>query len=175
MFLRRRKEERTGFQNGALQADATDCQCDFAMVYRFDASTEERIAVYREKGYVIHLMTGISWGHYTEYLDGDYEKSAGLWEQVLKMNANYPLAFRGIGQAVMREEKYEEAMEYFKLAHDRESYGRAFKLYRKIWVEKNIWWIVVILAVILIVPLVIGRVRRMKWEVNEYERGKIRK
>lgn len=73
MFIRCKTEERTGFQNGAFPVDAIDCQCDFAMVYRFDASTEERIAVYREKGYVIHLMTGISWGHYTEYLDGDYD------------------------------------------------------------------------------------------------------
>ena len=73
MFIRSKTEERTGFQNGAFPVDAIDCQCDFAMVYRFDASTEERIAVYRDKGYVIHLMTGISWGHYTEYLDGDYD------------------------------------------------------------------------------------------------------
>ena len=73
MFLRSKTEERTGFQNGALPVDEVDCQCDFAMVYRFDASTAERIALYREKGYVIHLMTGISWGHYTEYLDGDFD------------------------------------------------------------------------------------------------------
>ena len=73
MFIRSKTEERTGFQNGAFPVDAIDCQCDFAMVYRFDASAAERIAVYREKGYVIHLMTGISWGHYTDYLDGDFD------------------------------------------------------------------------------------------------------
>ena len=110
-----------------------------------------------------------------KYLDGEYDESAELWQEVLKMNANFPLAFRGIGRAIMRQNRYEEAMDYFKLAHDRENYGRAFKLYRKEWVEKNIWWIVLIIALLLIVPLALGRVRRMKWEVSEHERSKVRK
>ncbi len=109
------------------------------------------------------------------YLDGDYDKSAELWRDVLKMNANYPLAFRGIGRAILRQNRYEEAMDYFELAHDRENYGRAFKLYRKEWIEKNVGWIILIVAALLVVPLVIGKIRKMKWEVNEHERGKVRK
>ncbi len=110
-----------------------------------------------------------------KYHDGDYEGSAQVWQDVLKMNANYPLAFRGIGRAILREDKFEDAMEYFKMAHDRESYGRVFKLYRKEWVEKNVGWIVAILAAVLIIPLVLGRVKRMKWEVTMHEHSKIRK
>ena len=109
------------------------------------------------------------------YLNGEYDRSADLWREVLKMNANYPLAFRGIGRAIMRQDRYEEAMEYFELAHDRENYCRAFKLYRKVWVEKNIWWIILIIAALLIIPLIIGRVKRMKWEVTAHELGKVRK
>jgi len=109
------------------------------------------------------------------YLDGKYDDSAELWRDVLKMNANYPLAFRGIGRAILRQNDYEGAMKYFEMAHDRENYGRAFKLYRKEWVEKNIWWIILILAVVLIVPLVIGRMKRMKWEVVMHEHSKVRK
>ena len=82
---------------------------------------------------------------------------------------------RGIGRAIMREDRFEEAMKYFELAHDRESYGRAFKLYRKEWVEKNIWWIILIVAVLLIVPLIIGRIKRMKWEVVMHEHSKVHK
>ena len=61
------------------------------------------------------------------------------------------------------------------MAHDRENYGRAFKLYRKEWIEKNILWIFLGLAVLLIVPLVIGRIKRMKWEVIMHEQSKVRK
>jgi hypothetical protein len=74
---------------------------------------------------------------------------------------------------MLREEKYEEAMDYFKLAHDQEDYGRAFKQYRKIWIEKNLWWIALIIAVLLIVPLVIGRIKRAKWEVVMHEHSKV--
>ncbi len=109
------------------------------------------------------------------YLNGDYDRSSELWNDVLKMNSNYPMAFRGLGRAVLRENKYEEAMEYFQLAHDRENYGRAFKLYRKEWVEKNILWIAIILAVVLIVPLVLGRIKRAKWEVIAHEHSKVHK
>ncbi|MBR6165448.1 MAG: hypothetical protein IKQ45_05930 [Clostridia bacterium] len=109
------------------------------------------------------------------YLNGEYDYSAELWENVMKLNANYTLAFRGIGRSKLRQEKYEEAMDYFERAHAREEYGRAFKQYRKIWVEKNIWWIILILALILIVPLLIGRSKRMKWEVIMHEHGKVHK
>ena len=108
------------------------------------------------------------------YLNGEYDKSADIWRDVMRMNANYPLAFRGIGRAILRQNDYQGAMEYFKMAHDVENYGRAFKLYRKIWIEENILWLVLVLAVVLIVPLVIGRVKRMKWEVIMHEQSKVR-
>ena len=109
------------------------------------------------------------------YLNGEYDESADLWEDVMKLNANYTLAFRGIGRSMLRQEKYQEAMDYFERAHAREEYGRAFKQYRKIWVEKNIWWIILLLALLLIVPLLIGRSKRMKWEVIMHEHSKVRK
>ena len=64
MFIRSRTQERTGYQNGAFPVDSIDNQCDFVMVYRLDENTENRIKAYRDLGYVIHFMTGISWGHY---------------------------------------------------------------------------------------------------------------
>ena len=110
-----------------------------------------------------------------KYQEGKYEESAEIWQEVVKYNANYPLAFRGIGRTRLRQDDYEGAMEYFKMAHDRDNYGRAFKLYRKEWIEKNILWIFLGLAVVLIVPLVLGRLKRMKWEVIMHEHSKVRK
>ena len=75
----------------------------------------------------------------------------------------------------MRQNDYEGAMEYFKMAHDRQNYGRAFKLYRKEWIEKNILWLFLGLAVVLVVPLTLGRRKKMKWEVMEHEQSKVRK
>ena len=108
-----------------------------------------------------------------EYLAGDYDGSADTWREVLKLNANYNLAFIGIGRSLMREEKYEEAMSYFKMGHDRENYGRAYRYYRKDMVEQNIGWIVAIIAALLIIPLVLKWTKKIKGEVQAYESRQI--
>lgn len=110
-----------------------------------------------------------------EYLDGKYEKSAETWKKVLQLNANYNLAFIGIGRAEMRAENYKEAMDLFKMAHDRDNYGRAFRYYRKEWVEQNIWWVVVIILVLVAFFTVRKTIRKVKWEVEAYEHNKVAK
>ena len=105
-----------------------------------------------------------------EYLKGNYDQSADTWREVLKLNSNYNTAFIGIGRSQVRQEKYAEAMENFKMAHDRENYGRAYRYYRKILFERNIGWVVAIIAALLLIPLIIGKARKMKEEVKNYER-----
>ncbi len=109
-----------------------------------------------------------------EYIRGDYDVSAATWYQVLKQNANYKSAFIGIGRSLTRQERYEEAMDYFKLAHDRQNYGRAFKYFRKEWIERNAVWIAAVRLAVILIPLGIGRVRKMRGEVENYERARIR-
>ncbi len=108
-----------------------------------------------------------------QYLNGDYDGSADSWREVLKLNANYNLAFIGIGRALMRQENFKEAMDYFKMAYDRENYGRAYRYYRKELIEENIVWIVLAVVLVLVVPLVIRQIKKMKEEVEAYERRKI--
>lgn len=132
--------------------------------------TENSITVFTPTEFGMKIYNAIE-----EYQEGRYDESAAIWQDVLKQNANYPLAFRGIGRAIMRENRYEEAMEYFRMAHDRENYGRAFKLYRKEWIEKNVWWLFGGIAVVLIIPLALGRRKRMKWEVIMHEQDRVRK
>ncbi len=72
-FIRSCSEERTGYQSGSEFLLAYDNGCDFIMVYRLNDSTRRRIKETRERGYVVHFMTGISWGSYTDYLYGEYD------------------------------------------------------------------------------------------------------
>ncbi len=72
-FIRNRNEERTGYQNSSPWSERIDNQCDFVMVYGMSDSTAQRIRSYKEKGYVIHLMVGIAWGAYRDYLYGEYD------------------------------------------------------------------------------------------------------
>lgn len=67
-----RNEERTGVQEAATFSREFDVQSDFVMVYGFH-DLKNRIAKWKKRGYVIHLMTGVSWGEYQDYLYGRFD------------------------------------------------------------------------------------------------------
>jgi hypothetical protein len=63
----------TGFQEQAPYDERIDLRTDFVMVYGLNDSTESRIERWRQAGYRVHLMTGISWGTYQDYLKGGWD------------------------------------------------------------------------------------------------------
>lgn len=67
-----RREERTGVQESRDYDERYDIQSDFVMVYGFH-DLKARIAHWKKRGYVIHLMTGVSWGEYQDYLYGKFD------------------------------------------------------------------------------------------------------
>ena len=97
---------------------------------------------------------------------GDYEGSGKSWERVKELDGNYDLAYIGIGRSLLRQERYEEAMEYFELKYDDENYSKAYKQYRKEWVQENIVLIVVVLLLVFLVPMGIGKIRALKKEID---------
>ncbi|MDR2717214.1 MAG: hypothetical protein LBB89_04000 [Treponema sp.] len=102
-----------------------------------------------------------------EYQAGRYESSAQVWEEVLKMNGNYDLAYIGIGRAALRQREYQKAMKYYKLKHFREGYGKAFQLYRKQFMEENLWKMLLILGFIVLAPPLVKTAARIVREVKE--------
>ena len=70
---RGRELEATGFQEGAPYDESIDLRTDFVMVYGVNPSLPERIRRWRERGYRVHLMTGVSWGNYQDYLYGGFD------------------------------------------------------------------------------------------------------
>ncbi|MBQ2433505.1 MAG: hypothetical protein II266_03665, partial [Clostridia bacterium] len=82
-YIRDRHELLTGAQDRSPWSPETDLQYDFIMVYGTDAEMPERIRAYREKGYVIHLMTGSAWGEYTDYLYGEWD-GVNHWDESQK-------------------------------------------------------------------------------------------
>ena len=84
----------------------------------------------------------------------------------MALNGNYDLAYIGIGRALVRQKEYREAMDYFELKFDDDNYSRAFKQYRKEWVEDHIVWIFLAVFIVLVLPLGAGRVRKIKNEID---------
>ena len=77
---------------------------------------------------------------YLEYI-GDYAASREVWEEVVRLNANYEIGYNGIGRYYLREGQYKTAIEYFKLGHDSYYYSKAYQNYRNDLIRKNFGWI----------------------------------
>lgn len=101
-----------------------------------------------------------------QFQKGQYTQSGQSWQEVMDLNGNYDLAYIGIGRSLLRQKEYGEAMDYFKLKWDDENYSKAFKQYRKEWVEEHIVWIVAGFFLILCVPLAVGKVKKIKHEID---------
>ena len=99
-------------------------------------------------------------GNCREYDAGDYEASGETWRKVMAMNGNYDQAYIGIGRALMRQGEYHEAMKYFKLKWDTTNYSKAFKQYRKMWVEEHIGLIFLLIFLVFILPMIVGKIKK---------------
>lgn len=97
---------------------------------------------------------------------GDYEKSGESWKKVMALDGNYDLAYIGIGRSLLRQKQYREAMDYFELKYDEDNYSRAYKQYRKEWVEEHIVVIVIVILAAFLIPLSIGKVKSIKHEID---------
>ena len=65
--------ERTCFQTGKAWSEKSNLRSDVAIVYGIDAGLPERMATWRDHGYRIHVMTGVAWGQYQDYLYGRFD------------------------------------------------------------------------------------------------------
>lgn len=101
-----------------------------------------------------------------QFKAGDYEQSGETWKEVKTYDGNYDLAYIGIGRSLLRQENYKDALTYFELKWDDENYSRAFQQYRKEWVEENIGWIFAAVMLLLVVPLIIGKIKKIKHEID---------
>ena len=68
-----RTDARTTFQTFAPWSPRTHVPADAAMVYGIDPTLPERMRSWRERGYDVQVMTGVSWGQYQDYLYGRFD------------------------------------------------------------------------------------------------------
>lgn len=75
------------------------------------------------------------------HAQGEFELAANVWQEVIKINTNYEIAYNGIGKLLLRQGEFKEAMEYFQLGHDQYYYSKAYKAYRNELIKENFGWI----------------------------------
>lgn len=84
--MTRKSQERpewTGFQESRPYGPKYDLRTDFVMVYGISKDLPQRIEGWKKAGYTIHLMTGVSWGEYQDYLYGRFD-GREHWDEAQK-------------------------------------------------------------------------------------------
>lgn len=61
------------FQTAQFWSPQTNVDAGMVMVYGIDDTLPARIQSWRERGYSVSVMTGVSWGAYSDYLRGDFD------------------------------------------------------------------------------------------------------
>lgn len=103
------------------------------------------------------------------YNIGDYDTSKGYWEEVLRHNGSYEMAYSGIGKVLLRNGDYEGALEYLKYAKNYYYYSKAWKLYRKDWIENNIVYIMTAIILAVAASLIWKLIVKIREKVENYE------
>lgn len=85
---------------------------------------------------------------------GDYNEAAPLWEEVVKVDGNSMVAYRGLAKVYLLNGRYEEAMKYAELGFDRATYSSAYSYVRQDFTERN-FTLIFVGAIVLIVGAIL--------------------
>ena len=117
------------------------------------SSADNQIMVYSPTEYCDTIMSALR----NENLH-NYSESINYWQEVLKRNNNFDLAYIGIGRALYNQGKYKEAMEMLASAYETESYSDAFAE-----VRKDILGVWLVPVLILVIALIWAFFRFLGW------------
>ena len=100
-----------------------------------------------------------------QYNAGEYAASRDVWLEVLRRNTNATQAYAGVGRALLKENRYDEALEYFKLGDSREEYSQAYRIVRLNVIRDNAPWVVCAVVVAVILFKLLGLLlRKLGWK-----------
>lgn len=83
------------------------------------------------------------------YSGGEYEKAHEVWQEVLKIDANYKIANNGIAKTLYKQKQWKASMEEYIRAGNKEGYSQAFSKYRHQIFRQHFGFVILGLAAIL--------------------------
>ncbi len=140
--------QRGGFDN----PNAIECYGD--LIYVLDGRNND-ITVFEETLFGDYVHQAVKM-----YNDGLYEDSLDLWYEVIKRDGNFNMAYAAIGKALLNQDKYEEAMKYFKVAFSDTDYDRAFEANRQDLLRDNFTLYVVIIILVVVAYFIVKTLQK---------------
>jgi len=141
---------------GLFMSTSTIAQDSKGKLYVIDDNANRNtIQIFRETPFATQVHDALDL-----YNQAKYVESIAVWNEVLRYNSMFDMAYRGIGLGYLMSEDFSEALEYFKIAGDKENYSEAFWEIRNIWLIDNIDVIFLVIILVGIVVFVINRTNR---------------
>ncbi len=109
--------------------------------------------------------------------NGNYDSSEETWSAVLKLNGSARIAHMGYGKTLFHQQRFEEALEEFRFARNREYYSDAFWELRDQWLSENMAYFLIVIflfVMYVIVSSIIKKRRPVPVEVKVKEIPKTR-
>ncbi len=118
------------------------------------------IVIYRRTDFSTLVFNAVDY-----YKDGLYLEGEDLWNEVLRYNSNFILAYKALARANMQKNNYSIALSQFKYAEDTNGYSEAFWQIRNEWLENNLLWVIIVVLVIVaaVIVLKIMNKRKPEW------------
>lgn len=103
------------------------------------------VQVYQRTVFVTMVHNALS-----AYNNGRYAESKPLWREIIKHNASFALAHSALGEALLKEENYREALDEFYTARDYHGYSNAYWQVRNDYIQKYLaLWVGIFVAIYL--------------------------
>ncbi len=134
--------DKNGEQTGNVKRITAITYQGDKMIVLDNDDVQRGLVIYRRTEYGDILMKAI-----VDQDKMDFDAAAGNWEQILKRNNNFDLAYVGIGKYYNWDNDYETAMKYFKAAHNTGLYSDSYNMIRNTWMNKWFWTIPVVIVV----------------------------
>ncbi len=97
----------------------------------------------------------------TLFNKGKYEEAREPWEEAIRRDSNYWLAYIGLGNAYLNEGDYETAMKYFYY-NSKTGYNDAFKSWRMNFIRDNFTLFAAIIILLLLAIYIISSVKNKR-------------
>lgn len=85
---RPQNEERLSFQAQEPWNPRVNLNADVAMAYDIDKTLPSRLKSWKDRGYIPHVMTGVAWGEYQDYMFGRWDGKDHMDEAQMEKNGH---------------------------------------------------------------------------------------
>ncbi len=148
-----------GSQLGNTQDIAAICYQGDSFLVLYGSGDQQRVTVFKRTEYGDVLIQALH--HQNVRL---YDRAIDDWKEILMRNSNYDAAYIGIGQALSRSGKYEEALDYYRAAYDTQNYSVAYKELRKEWMSR---FFLLIPVFIIVVAVLVSKFFKHAAKINK--------